>query len=181
MYQKSWWFDLQFLRYRVWRCSWDILRMCIKSHNHMSYSFWNTDWDRETFLSFWATFCPFTALTTPKIELLKKMKKKNTRRYHHFTLGHHKLWSYYVWFLRYGAWQTEFFLMFWSSFALLPQENQNFEMMKEVSGDIIISHMCTKNYDQIMFNTWDMVHDKQTDRWTDWLMEKVTQRGGCPT
>ena len=135
-----------------------------------------------TFLSFWATFCPFTALTTPKIELLKKMKKKkNTRRYHHFTLGHHKLWSYYVWFLRYGAWQTKFFLMFWSFFALLPQENQNFEMMKEVSGDIIISHMCTKNYDQIMFNTWDMVHDKQTDRWTDWLMEKVTQKGGCPT
>ena len=126
-------------------------------------------------------FLPFYCINNPKNWTFEKNEKKNTRRYHHFTLGHHKLWSYYVWFLRYGAWQTKFFLMFWSFFALLPQENQNFEMMKEVSGDIIISHMCTKNYDQIMFNTWDMVHDKQTDRWTDWLMEKVTQKGGCPT
>ena len=26
--------------------------------------------------------------------------------------------------------------------------------------------MCTKNYDQ-MYSSWDMLHDGQTDRWTD--------------
>ena len=35
-------------------------------------------------------------------------------------------------------------------FALLPPidpENQNFEKMKKIPGDIIILHVCTKNYD----------------------------------
>ena len=27
-------------------------------------------------------------------------------------------------------------------------------------------HMCTKNYDQIMYGPWNMVHDGQTDGWT---------------
>ena len=38
-------------------------------------------------------------------------------------------------------------------FALLPPnniKNQNFEKMKQDPGDIIILHMCTKNYDQTM-------------------------------
>ena len=31
------------------------------------------------------------------------------------------------------------------------QKNQNFEKMKKLPGDIIILHMCTKNYDQMMY------------------------------
>ena len=52
--------------------------------------------------------------------------------------------------------------------------------MKQAPGDIIILHMCNKNYDQMMANlygSWDMVHDRQTDEQT----EKVTYRGECPT
>ena len=51
--------------------------------------------------------------------------------------------------------------------------------MEKTLGDIIISHMCTKNYDQMTYNSWDMVH-KREDR-QDGRMEKVTYRGGCPT
>ena len=40
---------------------------------------------QQIFLSFWAIFCPFTQLTTQKIKILKKWKKKNTWRYHYFT------------------------------------------------------------------------------------------------
>ena len=29
-------------------------------------------------------------------------------------------------------------------------ENQNFEKMKKTPGDIIILHMCTKNYDHML-------------------------------
>ena len=36
--------------------------------------------------------------------------------------------------------------------------------MKTTPGDIIILHMCNKNYDQMMYGT-----------------EKVTYRGECPT
>ena len=39
--------------------------------------------------------------------------------------------------------------------------------MKKATGDIIILHMCTKNYDQMMHGSWDMVHDRQTDRRTE--------------
>ena len=36
--------------------------------------------------------------------------------------------------------------------------------MKKTPGDIIIWHMCTKNYDQMMYGSWDMVCDRQMDR-----------------
>ena len=47
-------------------------------------------------------------------------------------------------------------------FTLLPRKipkNQNFEKMKETPGDIIILHMCTKHYDQMMYGSGDMVRD----------------------
>ena len=31
-----------------------ILHMCTKNHNHIIYSSWDTEWDRQNFLSFWA-------------------------------------------------------------------------------------------------------------------------------
>ena len=42
-------------------------------------------------------------------------------------------------------------------------KNQNFQKMKTTTGDIIILHMCTKNYDQMMYGSWDVVPDRQTD------------------
>ena len=48
------------------------------------------------------------------------------------------------------------------SFVLLPPNSpktQNFEKMKKTPGDIIILHMGTKNYDQMMYASWDMVPD----------------------
>ena len=39
--------------------------------------------------------------------------------------------------------------------------------MIKTLGDIIILHMCTKNYDQIMHGSCDMVRDGRTDRRTD--------------
>ena len=57
--------------------------------------------------------------------------------------------------------------------------------MKKMPGDIIIFHMCTKNNDHMMYSSWNMMHDRWTDRQTegqmDGWMEKVTYRGGCPT
>ena len=39
-------------------------------------------------------------------------------------------------------------------------KNQNFEKWKKNAGDTIILHMCTKNYDQMMYSSWDMVRDR---------------------
>ena len=59
-----------------------ISQMCTTNHNHIMYGSWDTKWDRQNFLSFWAIFCPFTTpplptnthtspLMTPKITILK--------------------------------------------------------------------------------------------------------------
>ena len=49
-----------------------ILHMYTKNHNHMMYAFWDTEYDRHNFLSFWAIFCLFTPLLTPKTKFGKK-------------------------------------------------------------------------------------------------------------
>ena len=56
-------------------------------------------------------------------------------------------------------------------FALLPTntpKNQNFTKMKKSQRDIIILHMCTKNYDDLWFLRYGMQWgDGQTDRKND--------------
>ena len=51
-------------------------------------------------------------------------------------------------------------------------------------GDTIILHMCTKK-NEMMYGSWNMVHDRWMDRWMegprDGQTEKVTHRGGCPS
>ena len=41
-----------------------ILHMCTINDDHMMYVSWDVEHDRQNFLSFWATFCSFTPLTT---------------------------------------------------------------------------------------------------------------------
>ena len=47
-----------------------ILLMCTKNLNHMRYGSWDTEWDRQNFLFFWAIFFPFNLPQT-----FEKMKK----------------------------------------------------------------------------------------------------------
>ena len=46
--------------------------MCTKNHNHTRHRSWDMEWDRQNILLFWAIFCPFTSLLTPKIKIGKK-------------------------------------------------------------------------------------------------------------
>ena len=38
-------------------------------------------------------------------------------------------------------------------------------------ADTIILHMCTKTYDQMMYNSWDIMLDRRTDGWMDRWMD----------
>ena len=72
--------------------------MCTKKHNHMMYDSWDTEWDWQSFLSFWVIFCPFNPplhLMIPKIKILK-LNEKNTWRYYHFANVYRK-WQSYIW------------------------------------------------------------------------------------
>ena len=80
--------------------------------------------------------------------------EQHSWRYYHFTNTCHKWQSHDVWFLRYEMQQTEFliildhFLPFYSPNNL---KNQNFEKLRKIPGDIIISHMCTINNNHIWY------------------------------
>ena len=52
-----------------------ILHMCTKNQDHMIYPSWDVECDKQIFLSFWAMFCSFATLLTPKIKIWKKHKK----------------------------------------------------------------------------------------------------------
>ena len=43
--------------------------------------------------------------------------------------------------------------------------------MKKALGDIIILHICTKNYGQVLYGSWDMVCERQTDWQKKWHIE----------
>ena len=129
-----------------------ILQMCVKNHNYMIYSSWDTEWDRQNILSFWTIFCSFTPLTTRKIKLWKN--EKNTWRYYHFTHAYHKWQSYDVWFKRYELWWKFFFVILDCFLPFYPHnnpKNQDFEKMKKIPRDIIILYMCTKNYNHMVY------------------------------
>ena len=90
--------------------------------------------------------------------------EKNSQRYYHFTQAYHKWRSYDIWFLRYGAQQTEFFVILDHFFSFYPSnnlKNQNFEKTKKTPGDITILHMCTINDDHMIYGSWDMERDGQ--------------------
>ena len=115
----------------------------------------------KIFLSFWTVFCLFTLQTTQKITISKNWKK-TPWRYYHLTYVYHKWWSYDVWFLRYEAWRTEFFVILDRFLHFYPPnnlKNQNFKEMKK-AGDIIILQKCTKNYDHMVYCSWDMTRDR---------------------
>ena len=62
-------------------------------------------------------------------------------------------------FLRYRVQQIECFVILYRFFPFYPPndtENQNFETMKKIPGDIINLPMCTINDYHMMYGSWDM-------------------------
>ena len=148
------------------------------------YGSWDIECDRQNVLSLWTAFCPLTTTPSPPsppspLWTPRKLKfsknEKSTRRYYHFTNDYHKWQSYDICFFRYGVQQTKFFVILDRFLPFYPcncLKNQNFEKMKKTSGDTIILHICTKNYDQMMYGSWDMV----CDRWMNGRTESDIER-----
>ena len=63
------------------------LYMFTINENHKMYVSLDMKHDKETLLLFWAIFCPFTPLTTPKNQNFEKLKKAP----HHFKQEYQKL------------------------------------------------------------------------------------------
>ena len=82
-----------------------ILQKCTINDNHMIYGSWDMKCTRQNFFVILGHFLSFYPPTSLKNENFKKMKKKNTWIYHHFTQVYQKSWSYAILFMRYGMWR----------------------------------------------------------------------------
>ena len=95
-----------------------ILHICNQNHNHMIYSSSNMEWHRQNILSFWTIFCPFTPLTTWKINILKKWKKQLEMS----TFDTYVQKITIIWYMLPDIWSAKdrIFSNFRPFFALLP-------------------------------------------------------------
>ena len=103
-------------------------------------------------------FLPFYPLNNLKIKILKKWKKSSGDM---IILYMHHIWQTYdVWLLRYGAQQTEFFVILDCFLTFYPPpkdpENQNFEKAKKKAW---IYYHFTLVYLTLVYHTiiWCMV------------------------
>ena len=125
------------------------------------------------YFSFWANFCPFAFLTSQKIKIKQKWKKKHLEISSFYNSVPKIMIICYtipeIWCV------TNVIIFHFGPFFGHPHnkpKNQNLKKkMKEMPGDIIIFHMCTKNYDQMMYISSDMVCKGQTDGWKKWHIE----------
>ena len=138
-----------------------ILYKRTKNHDHMLHCSLDMARSGCNYFPFCGIFCPFTLLTAQKIKIFKNWKK------------HLEISSFYInvlkimirWCTVPDIWcLTDVIIShFGLFFTFLPpnsQKNQNFEKMRKTPGNINILHMCTKNYDQMMYLSWDMVSDR---------------------
>ena len=85
------------------------LYICTINNNHMMYGSCDMECNRQNFFVILDHFSPFYPSNNPKNENFEKIKKD--WRHYHFTQLYHKWQSYDVWFLRYEAWLTQFFVI----------------------------------------------------------------------
>ena len=150
MYHKWRSYDIWFLRYRARRTDFFVIL-----EHFFPFTLLTTlkikifkNGVRRT--EFFVILDPFSAFCQPnnrESQNFEKKKEKNTWRYYPFIHMYHKWKSCYVWFLRYGARRTDFFVIlnhFLPFYSPNNPKNQNFEKMKKLPGDIIILHKSTK-------------------------------------
>ena len=147
-----------------------ILHMCTINDNHIMYGSWDMDCDRQTFLSFWTIFCPFTPLKTWKIKILKKWKKipGDIIISHMCTLNNN--------YMMYGFWDMEcngqYFLSFWTVFCpFTPLTVRRTTILKKWKKHLETSSFYT-SVPKIMIRWCTVpeiwrVKEVQTVRWTN--------------
>ena len=121
----------------------------------LTYSSRDTEWDGQNFLSFSATFCPFTTLTTSKIKTLHLEMSS-------FHTGVPKITI--IWCMLPEMWSvTEIFAILGHCLPFYQPnnlKNQNFEKTKKIPRDIIL-HLCATNSNHMIHGSWDMVRSRQ--------------------
>ena len=146
-----------------------ILHKCTKNYDQIIYGSWDMVHDRcNCYFSFWATFCTFTPLKPKKSKFLKKQKKMSGNIILQMFTKNYDQMIYSSWDMVHD--RCNCYFSFWAIFCpftlLTAQKIKILKKKKNTPGDIII-HKYTKSYDQMMYGSWDMLHNWQTDRKSD--------------
>ena len=117
-----------------------ILHMCTKNQNHTRHRSWDMEWDRQNILLFWAIFCPFTSLLTPKIKIGKKTTTGDIIFLHVCTINENHM--------TFGSWDIrcdeQNFLPFWAIFwPLTLLTIQHIKILKKWEKGLEISWFYT--------------------------------------
>ena len=134
-----------------------ILHMCIKNHDHMMYSSWDMEYNRQNFFCHFGPFFDLLPPNNTENQSFEKIKNNPGIIYYYFTHVYHRCQSFDVWFLRYGAQRTEFLVILGDYLPILPltQKIKILKKWKKIPGYIIILQKCTKNHDHMLYCTWD--------------------------
>ena len=103
----------------------------------------------------WTVFMPFYPVTSKKVKILKKWKKKmpgDIIILHKCTKSHDHM-LYCSWEVAHDSCNFQF--SFWAIFCPFQPKKSKLKKNKTL-GDIIL-HMCTKSYGQMMLGSWDIV------------------------
>ena len=115
-------------------------------------------WRMNCYFSFWAIFCSFTRLTAQKMKMKKKKKeRKKCLEISSFYTSVPKIMILCYTVPEIWCVTDAIIFHFGLFFALLPPAPQQPKKSKlkkneKALGDIIL-HMCTKNYDQMMYGS----------------------------
>ena len=125
----------------------------------LMYGSWDMECNRHNFLSLWTIFFLFYPNMDPENESFEKMKKRPGD----IILHVYCKWQLYdVWFLRYEAWQTEFFAILDHFLPFYPpnnSKNENFEKLKKNTWRCYHFSLCTINGNHMMYGFWDIACD----------------------
>ena len=131
------------------------LYMSIIYKNHMMYGFWDMECDGQNFFIILDFFLPFYPSNDLKNENFYKMKKLFGDIIILQNISPNMMIMCYIapeiWCVTDAVF---FFILVYFLSLYLPR-------------DIIILHMCTKNYDDMMYCSRDMVRNRRIDRQTD--------------
>ena len=144
-----------------------ILHKCTINDNYMIYGSWDMKYNKHNFLSFlaifallppppplflsfWAIPFPFNPLTAQKMKISKKWKKKMPADMIilHTCPKNNDHMLHCSWDMARG--RCNCYFSFWAifcHFTPLTAQKMKTKKMKNKPGDIIILHICTKNYD----------------------------------
>ena len=121
-----------------------LLHMCILNHDHIMYGSWDLKYKGQSFLSFWAIFCPLTLQTSPKIKILKSKKTPGDIIILHLCTTNNNCMMYCSWDIKRNRQNFVILGYFLSFYPHNNPKNQNFEKMKKTPGYVIL-HMSTIN------------------------------------